>query len=95
MSSSDNPADSPATAETPCEYLIVTNQGADLSAFENFIKTLPDRGQGHKIIRSHLQWQGYVTKMTPEQAKQAEAQPFILLVTPVLQRGLSETGSDM
>lgn len=72
-----------ATAEKAVPHMLTTKSGTERSVFEDYVKTLPDQGKGHRIAYEHLPWQSYVTSLTTEQARQIRQQSFIESVGPV------------
>jgi hypothetical protein len=52
-----------ATA-TQYSYCISTRSGTDIRQFEAFIKSLPDAGNGEKIVYPSIDFQVYVTSLT-------------------------------
>jgi hypothetical protein len=49
--------------------MISTKRNTARTDFDEFIKTLPDQGQGNVIAYDNIPWQSYVTKnLTAEQA---------------------------
>jgi subtilisin family serine protease len=78
MSDTSNESDcEDSGTKEPVEYLITTKEGTKLSTFERFIKTLPDRGEGHLMVFELLQEQSYVTKLTYERAMEVAKEPFV------------------
>jgi hypothetical protein len=67
----------------PKLYWFSTKEGTDLSTFEDYIKTLPDRGDGVKSVFPSVPRQTYMTKLTPAQAEEVGKQPFVDFVNPV------------
>jgi hypothetical protein len=63
-------------------YWFKTKVGTDLSTFEDYIKTLPDRGSGSKIVFPFVPWQTYMTTLTPAQAEEVGNQSFVKFVFP-------------
>ena len=66
---------------TTSKYIITTKTGTDLSTFQSYIKTLPDRGEGYQIVFPNVPWQSYITDLTTDQAKEARKLPFVLVVS--------------
>jgi hypothetical protein len=71
---------SSASSETSKLHFFKTKTGTELSVFEDYIKTLPDRGEGDKLVFSHVPWQTYMTTLTDAQAEEVAKQPFVALV---------------
>jgi hypothetical protein len=69
---------SPATATT--QYLIATKSGTSLEAFEALIGSLPDAGQGTKIVYPHVSFQSYVTMLSDAEAVQVAQNPIVSTV---------------
>lgn len=67
---------------TPTEWLLNTVPGTSVDAFEAFIKKLPDRGSGERIVFPQLDHQHYVGKMTLEEAKAVSKILIVDQITP-------------
>lgn len=65
---------------TPVQYIVTTKYGTASPEFEDFIKTLPDRGAGIKSNFPNTPVQSYLTYLTPEQAKDAASHEIVQLV---------------
>lgn len=50
--------------------------GTSLEEFEDFVRKLPDKGTGRRIIYPSLGYQNYVGKMTLEEAKLVSKYPI-------------------
>lgn len=74
---------------TPMSYMFTTKTGTHLSTFKNFIKTLPDEGEGCQVIHEYVPWQSYVTNLTLAQANGVASQAFINFVTPITEHDVS------
>ena len=74
-SSSSNPAE-------PTEWILNTVPGTSVEAFDKFIKTLPDRGQGERIVYSNLRDQMYVGRMTRAEAEEVNKNPIVDQMSP-------------
>lgn len=51
---------------TPTAYLISTKRNTARADFDEFIKTLPDQGQGNVIAYDNIPWQSYVTNQSKQ-----------------------------
>lgn len=69
-SSSSNPAE-------PTDWILNTVPGTSVEAFDKFIKTLPDRGQGQHIVFPGLPDQVYVGLMTRAEAEEVNKNPIV------------------
>lgn len=67
----------------PTTYFFSTKKGTDNQVFLDYIKTLPDAGEGYFINYPSIPWQSYITQLTPEQAEQAAREPFMFFVEKV------------
>ncbi|KAL8955509.1 MAG: hypothetical protein Q9193_006671, partial [Seirophora villosa] len=65
------------TGSDPEEWLISTCPGTSLKEFQAFIKALPDQGSGRQILFPAIDDQGYVTKMTREEAEIVNNDPIV------------------
>lgn len=66
---------------TPTAYLISTKPNTARNDFNEFIKTLPDQGQGNVIAYDNIPWQSYVTKnLTAEQADMIQMNPIVEMI---------------
>ena len=66
---------------TPTAYLISTKRNTARADFDEFIKTLPDQGQGNVIAYDNIPWQSYVTKnLTAEQADMIKMNSIVELI---------------
>lgn len=75
--------------------MLSTKSGTDLSTFESYIKTLPDEGEGYRIVFPDAPWQSYLTYLTLAEAKDVARQPFIYFVSLIQETGDDEeTGDD-
>ena len=74
---------SSTSSETPKLYFFKIEKGTELSLFEHYIKTLPDRGNGDQIVFPHVPWQTYMTRLTDSQAEEVGKQPFVAYIFPV------------
>ena len=83
MTSTSPTSSSSAPTATPTLYFIRTKHGTDVSTFEEYIKILPDKGQGDKIVHPKLPYQGYQTTLTAIEAEQVRKQSFVETVYPV------------
>jgi subtilisin family serine protease len=61
-------------------YLFTTKCGTEPSTFKEYIKTLPDKGEGDQIAFGRVPFQSYVTTLTHDQAKDVANQSFIAYV---------------
>jgi subtilisin family serine protease len=61
-------------------YLFTTKYGTELSKFKEYIKTLPDKGEGEQDVFPRVPFQSYVTTLTYAQAKDVQNQSFIAYV---------------
>lgn len=63
---------------TATPYVVFTKPGTPLSSFQNLIASLDaDTEQSQQITYPTLDWQLYVTPLTPAQVKIAEANPVV------------------
>ncbi|KAK3704824.1 hypothetical protein LTR37_013656 [Vermiconidia calcicola] len=67
----------------PGDYYLCTKTGTEISTFERYIKTVPDGGKGYQIVFDGVPFQGYMGRLTEDQAKEARKQPFVLFVHQV------------
>jgi hypothetical protein len=66
---------------TPTTWLISTKRNTARADFDDFIKTLPDQGQGNVIAYDNIPWQSYVTKnLTSDQADMIKMNSIVDLV---------------
>ncbi|KAI4198895.1 MAG: hypothetical protein LQ350_004960 [Teloschistes chrysophthalmus] len=72
-----SPTATPSSTKTPSEWLLNTIPGTSVDAFQKFIKTLPDGGAGEQIVYDAINTQGYVAKMTLEEAKVVNRLPIV------------------
>lgn len=63
--------------------MFTTKEGTALSTFEQYIRTLPDKGEGTKIVFPYITWQTYATNLTAAQAEDVVKQTFVNYVGPV------------
>ena len=75
-SASSSASSSSNTAE-PTPWIFNTVPGTSVEAFDKFIKTLPDRGQGSRIVFPNLRDQAYVGLMTRAQAIEINKNPIV------------------
>ena len=75
-SASSSASSSSNTAE-PTQWILNTVPGTSVEAFDKFIKTLPDRGQGTRIVFPNLRDQSYVGLMTRAQAEEVNKNPIV------------------
>ena len=54
--------------------------GTESALFEGCIKTLPDGGNGFKVVYPKISWQTYMTRITTAQAGEVAKQPFVQVV---------------
>lgn len=84
-------ASSTSTASaTPSPYIIGTKEGTPLSTFQNFIKTLPDGGQGDIIAYPNVRWQTYISSLTAAQAQEISSLSFVLAALDLAAVGFGE-----
>lgn len=70
----------------PTAYMISTKPDTARSAFDDFIKTLPDQGEGDVIAYDNIPWQSYVTKnLTAEQANEIKGNPIVDMIGPIIE----------
>ena len=62
--------------------MIRTKYGTDASTFEEYIKTLPDKGTGGLIVFPSSPWQCYQTTLTAAEVEQVRKQSFVETVYP-------------
>jgi hypothetical protein len=66
---------------TPTAYMISTKRNTARDDFDDFIKTLPDQGQGIVIAYDNIPWQSYVTRnLTAEQADMIQMNPIVEMI---------------
>lgn len=66
---------------TPTTWLISTKRNTARADFDDFIKTLPDQGQGNVIAYDNIPWQSYVTKnLTSDQADMIKMNSIVDIV---------------
>ena len=75
-SASSSASSSSDTAE-PTKWILNTVPDTSLEAFDKFIQTLPDRGQGSRIVFPHLRDQAYIGLMTRAQAVEINKNPIV------------------
>ena len=93
-SGSSSASSSSNTAE-PTEWIFNTVPGTSMEAFDKFIKTLPDRGQGDRIVFPNLRDQVYVGLMTREEAIEINKNPIVDQLTEASSKySLLDAGSD-
>jgi subtilisin family serine protease len=78
---------SSSSSATPTPFFFMTKYGTALSVFQQYLKTLPDNGQGHQIVYPHVPWQSYFTNLTTKEAQDVASQSFIYFVTAVVPTG--------
>ncbi|KAL8634660.1 MAG: hypothetical protein Q9228_007754, partial [Teloschistes exilis] len=66
-----------SSTATPSEWLLNTIPGTSVDAFQKFIRTLPDGGGGEQIVYDGIDTQGYVAKLTLEEAKVVNRLPIV------------------
>lgn len=70
----------------PTAYMISTKPDTERGAFDDFIKNLPDQGQGNVIAYENIPWQSYVTKnLTAEQADEIKSNPIVDMIGPIIE----------
>jgi hypothetical protein len=78
--STTSPSSSSGTP-TPTAWLISTKRNTARADFDDFIKTLPDQGQGNVIAYDNIPWQSYVTKnLTSDQADMIKMNSIVDIV---------------
>ena len=70
-------ASSSSNAAEPTEWILNTVPGTSVEAFDKFIKTLPDRGEGRRIVFPELPDQVYVGLMTKAEAEEINRNPIV------------------
>ena len=75
-SSSSNPAE-------PTKWIFNTVPGTSVETFDKFIKTLPDRGQGRRVVFDRLPDQSYTGLMTDAEAMEVNKNPIVDQISPV------------
>lgn len=76
--SPSKPPSSASSLENKAEcHIVMTEDGTDREMFKRYIKTLPDQGSGDLWPFPELEWQTYVTYLTPKQAEEIQREPFI------------------
>lgn len=66
---------------TPTTWLISTKRNTARADFDDFVKTLPDQGQGNVIAYDNIPWQSYVTKnLTSDQADMIKTNAIVDIV---------------
>lgn len=66
---------------TPTAWLISTKRNTVRADFDEFIKTLPDQGQGNVIAYDNIPWQSYVTEnLTSDQADMMKMNSIVDMV---------------
>jgi subtilisin family serine protease len=83
MASSSSSTEPARATAKPTLHWFETKKGTDVSTFESYIKTLPDRGEGVKAVFPGLRLQTYMTNLTLAQVKEVEKRDFIKFVYPV------------
>ena len=83
MTSSSSSSETASPTAKPTLHWFETKKGTDVSTFESYIKTLPDKGEGVKAVFPGLGLQTYMTNLTLAQVKEVEKQNFIKFVYPV------------
>ena len=84
MTSNTAPSVLTVSEEIAILYFIRTKPGTEVSAFNALIETLPDKGEGAKIVLPGITYQGYQTYLTPEQAKNVAEEPIVQVCYPVI-----------
>lgn len=71
-----------SSTSKPTAWILNTVPGTSVKAFDAFIKTLPDKGAGRRIVYPHLSDQCYIGKMTLAQAKLVSKIPIVDQLSP-------------
>jgi len=69
--------------ETPKSYFISTEKGTDPTVFQDYIKLLPDKGNGYLFPFPCIPWQSYITPLTSDQVEEVISQPFTYICSEV------------
>ena len=72
---------------TLTDYMFTTKTGTSMSTFREYIRTLPDQGEGYQIVYELTPWQSYLTQLTPEEAEEVARQPFVNFITTIHESG--------
>lgn len=77
---SSSSSSSSSATETPKEWCIVTHRGTTIPQYEAFIKSLPDGGEGRRIVYANLDSQVYTTLLNSTEAEKVRKNPIIFAV---------------